>query len=149
MSGTELVALILFLLNVVVWWKATSKKRVAKHTSKARRRGKESAYCTRVIDGDTIQVIVDGRLERVRYIGMDTPEVGESGYKSATEANRRLVEGKRIVMERDRSNRDKYKRLLRYVWVGRTFVNAQLVKMGKAKVMVVAPNVRRIKQIAQ
>ena len=148
MSGTELVALILFLLNVVVWWKATSKKRVAKHTSKARRRGKESAYCTRVIDGDTIQVIVDGRLERVRYIGMDTPEVGESGYKSATEANRHLVVGRTITMQRDKTDRDKYGRLLRYVWVGKTFVNAKLVRMGKATVMVVAPNVRRIQEIA-
>ena len=98
---------------------------------------------------DEARPIVDRLVERVRYIGMDTPEVGESGFQSATEANRRLVEGKQIVMERDRRNRDNYKRLLRYVWVGRTFVNAQLVKMGKAKVMVVEPNVRRIHEIAR
>ncbi len=147
MNAADLVALILFLLNVVVWWKATSRRRTTR--SQARRQVRKTAYCTRVIDGDTIEVVVNGKVERVRYIGMDTPEVGESGFQSATEANRRLVEGKQIVMERDRRNRDNYKRLLRYVWVGRTFVNAQLVKMGKAKVMVVEPNVRRIKQIAQ
>ena len=142
----DLLTFLLFLLVVYVLLRATNKKRVVR--TRSRKRQTESAYCIRAIDGDTIEVVVDGRVERVRYIGMNAPEIGESGFHAATEANRQLVAGKTVTMKRDKTNRDKYGRLLRYVWVDRTFVNAKLVRMGKATVMVVAPNVKRIQEIA-
>lgn len=145
MKSIDLLTFALFLLVVYVLVKTTNRKKVVR-THK--RRHTESAYCIRAIDGDTIEVVVDGRVERVRYIGMNAPEIGESGFHAATEANRQLVAGKNITMKRDKTNRDKYGRLLRYVWVGKTFVNAKLVGLGKATVMVVAPNVRRIREIA-
>lgn len=98
----------------------------------------------RVIDGDTIE-LANG--ERVRYIGIDTPEIypprGPEYYsKEAKEANRTLVEGKRVRLEFDVENRDKYGRLLAYVFVDTIFVNAELLRLGYAKVYFVPPNVR-------
>jgi len=99
----------------------------------------EDAVVTRVIDGDTIE-IAGG--ERVRYIGIDTPEVGEPYYQEATEANRNLVEGKRVRLEKDVEDRDEYGRLLRYVWVNTTMVNAELVRLGYAYSYSHHPNTR-------
>jgi micrococcal nuclease len=94
---------------------------------------------TRVVDGDTV-VIEDGR--RVRYIGVDTPERGEDFYEEARQLNRRLVEGKRVRLERDLSDTDRFDRLLRYVYAGDTFVNAALVEAGVARARSYPPDVR-------
>jgi len=67
----------------------------------------------RIVDGDTIHVKVGERVEKVRYIGMNTPEVHhptrgeEPGGREATEANRRLVAGKRVRLETDVQARDR------------------------------------------
>ena len=93
----------------------------------------ETATVTRVIDGDTIII---GTGQRVRYIGIDTPEVYpemEDWGMEAWEANRRLVEGKKVRLERDVSETDKYSRLLCYVFVDDIFVNAELVRLGLAE----------------
>ena len=75
------------------------------------------AKVVRVIDGDTIEVSIDGEFSTVRYIGIDTPEVGEPYSDEATRINRRLVEGQTISLEKDISDTDKYGRSLRYVYV--------------------------------
>jgi micrococcal nuclease len=102
----------------------------------------ETAKVTRVIDGDTI--IIEGNY-RVRYIGIDTPEVHpeveEYGIE-AWEANRRLVEGKEVRLERDATETDKYDRLLRYVYVGDVFVNAELVRQGLAEAKSYPPDTK-------
>lgn len=90
----------------------------------------EKAHVTAVIDGDTIEI--EGG-ERVRYIGIDTPETDECYGPEATEANRELVEGKEVILIRDIENRDKYERLLRYVIADGRFVNAELVRLGYAE----------------
>jgi micrococcal nuclease len=102
----------------------------------------------RIVDGDTIHVQVDGRVEKVRYIGVNTPEVHhptkgeELGGREATIVNRELVAGRRVRLELDVQERDRYGRLLAYVWVGDVMVNAELVRRGYAQVMTVPPNVR-------
>ena len=102
----------------------------------------------RVVDGDTIHVKVGDYVEKVRYIGMNMPEIhhptkGEQpGGREAAEMNRRLVGGKRVRLELDVRSRDRYGRLLAYVWVGELMVNAELVRLGYAQVMTVPPNVR-------
>ena len=93
---------------------------------------------TRVIDGDTIEVNIDGAVYKVRYIGIDTPELDDKRAEysalaqEATRYNRQLVEGETIRLEKDVSETDKYGRLLRYVYVDDIFVNAELVRQGLA-----------------
>ena len=94
---------------------------------------------TRIIDGDTIEI--EGGY-RVRYIGIDTPEKGEPYYWEAFQANRSLVEGKRVRLEKDVEDKDEYGRLLRYVWVNGTMANAELVRLGYAYSYSSPPNLR-------
>jgi len=101
---------------------------------------------TRVVDGDTIRVRLDsGGEEPIRYIGMDTPEQDQGAcYDRANDANRALVEGERVRLEYDEDRRDRYDRLLAYVYVpdgdDETFVNEQLVRDGFADDLYVSPN---------
>ena len=93
----------------------------------------------RVIDGDTV-VLANG--DRVRYIGMDTPERGERLFDEATEYNRRLVEGRRVRLMKDESDKDRFGRLLRYVLAGDILVNAELVREGLAEAKRYKPDVK-------
>ncbi|HET9491788.1 MAG TPA: thermonuclease family protein [Methylomirabilota bacterium] len=110
--------------------------------------GSVPSVVVRVVDGDTIHVRVDGRLERVRYIGINTPELhhpargAEPGGQEAREVNRELVDGQPARLELDAQRRDRHGRLLAYVWVRGVMVNAELVRRGYAQVMTVPPNVR-------
>ena len=95
-----------------------------------------------VIDGDTIDVEIQGKEYRVRYIGVDTPERDEPFYDEAAEANRSLVEDQEIILIRDVSETDRYGRLLRYVYLSDgTFVNAELIRNGYARVVTFPPDV--------
>ena len=91
------------------------------------------AQVIQVIDGDTI--VIEGGYH-IRYIGIDTPEVGQSYYEEAKQYNQELVDGKTVRLERDEKGEgeDKYGRWLRYVYVGDLFVNAELVRQGYAYV---------------
>ncbi len=94
---------------------------------------------TEVIDGDTIK-LESG--ETVRYIGIDTPEQGELLYDEATNKNKELVEGKTVRLEKDVSETDIFGRLLRYVYIDGTFVNAKLVELGYAKATPYPPDTK-------
>jgi len=116
-------------------------------------------YVTRAVDGDTLK-LENG--ERVRLIGIDTPEMHESDKlyrdsqrthqdiqtikalgKRAYDFTRSLVEGKRVTLEFDLERQDKYGRLLAYVYLkDGTFVNAEIVKEGYASLMTYPPNVK-------
>ncbi len=91
---------------------------------------KSQGLVSRVIDGDTIEIDIAGIKYKLRYIGIDTPELNDKQpevyalAQEATRYNRKLVEGKTIRLEKDISETDKYGRLLRYVYVGDLFVNA-------------------------
>ncbi|MAF85463.1 MAG: nuclease [Dehalococcoidales bacterium] len=107
------------------------------------------AQVVRVVDGDTIEVNIGGHLYKVRYIGIDTPEtvhpdksIPEPYGKEATTKNKELVEGKIVTLEKDISETDKYGRLLRYAYVGDTFINAELVRLGYAQVVTYPPDVK-------
>ncbi len=94
-----------------------------------------------VIDGDTIDVQIDGVEYRVRYIGMDSPEIDEPYYDQATGLNLDFVEGRQVTLIKDVSETDQYGRLLRYVFVEDVFVNYELVKQGYAAVATFPPDV--------
>ena len=87
---------------------------------------------SRVIDGDTIQ-LEDG--QKVRYAGVNAPEEGEPYHRESTQANNLLVGNKTVQLEFGRSKTDKQGRLLAYLYLGRTLVQAELVKQGWALVM--------------
>ncbi len=113
----------------------------------------------RVVDGDTLKL---SNGERVRLIGIDTPESKDNAKlrkdskrtgqnakeiiemgKRAADFTRKLVEGKEVKLEFDVSQRDKYGRLLAYVYLmDGTFVNAEIMKQGFAQVMTIPPNIK-------
>jgi len=109
------------------------------------------ASVTRVVDGDTVHVRIGDRAETVRYIGMDTPETVKPDTpvqcfgKAASAANRRLVDGQRVRLRIDAEPRDRYGRLLAYVYRLRDglFVNGALVRQGFATILTIPPNVRQ------
>lgn len=112
----------------------------------------ELARVLRVVDGDTIVVDRGRGEERLRYIGVDTPETVDPrqpvqwmGHE-ASEANRSLVESRDVTLERDVSDRDRFDRLLRYVWLREgdawILVNLELVRLGFARVVTYPPDVR-------
>jgi micrococcal nuclease len=108
-----------------------------------RQNSREIAYVEKVIDGDTILVKMNNILYEVRYIGVNTPEFDspqETAAQYATDINRGLLQGKMIWMVKDVRERDKYKRLLRFVFVGDTFVNYELVRLGVAEVIDYPPD---------
>lgn len=98
--------------------------------------GGEQGRVRRVIDGDSA-LLTDGT--QVRYLGINTPEVGEPFSEEARALNRRLVEGKKIELMRDRERRDRYGRILAYVYANGQFVNAELLRAGLAHLLVFGP----------
>lgn len=105
----------------------------------------QSVLVTRVVDGDTIE-LETGR--RVRYIGVDTPEslhpnkAVECFAKESFAKNKALVEGRRVRLEKDVSEADRYGRLLRYVYIDTLFVNDVLVREGFAHASSYPPDVK-------
>lgn len=110
----------------------------------------ETYLVTMIIDGDTI-LLENG--ESVRYLGVDTPEThhpvrGLECYgPEATERNRELVGGKLVRLEGDQTDRDRYGRLLRYVYVDGVFVNAELVEEGYAYSSYYPPDTKYYEQL--
>jgi len=112
----------------------------------------EAFFVTKVIDGDTI-VLENG--QKVRYIGIDTPELHhpkkevECFSQQAYEKNKELVLGKKVFLQKDISEKDKYNRLLRYVFLDEkmstdegSFINLYLVKNGFAYAATFPPDVK-------
>ncbi|MAT05240.1 MAG: hypothetical protein CL424_09385 [Acidimicrobiaceae bacterium] len=114
-----------------------------------------NAIVERVVDGDTIDVVIDGTEERVRLTGIDTPEIAHeaSGDRPAKEAEcfadeahayaRSLIDtGDSVRLERDVVGRDDYGRLLAYVYrsADGVFVNYELVRQGYATPLSIEPN---------
>jgi micrococcal nuclease len=93
-----------------------------------------------VIDGDTFDINLRGKIERVRLLAIDTPETKDPRKPvqcfgmEATKKLKSLIGNKfvKLVDDRSQGNRDKYKRLLRYAYDGKVFVNAEMVKQGFA-----------------
>lgn len=121
------------------------------------------AFVTRIVDGDTIDTSVAGRgRERIRLLGIDTPEVfpsekldrdaqqtGQSREaiqalgRLASEYTRRYLDGKDVGLEFDVQQRDRYGRLLAHVWLADgTLFNLQILRDGYAQILTIPPNVK-------
>src|SRR6266849_727951 len=100
-----------------------------------------------VHNGDTLTVQLPDRKEKVRLIGIDAPELGQAPWgERAREALKALVDGKEVTLETDVTVTDQYGRLLGYVYVGKLFVNAEMVRQGQAVIYTVPPNVAHVEE---
>lgn len=123
----------------------------------------QGADVVSVVDGDTISVTIDGKKERVRLIGIDTPEsrpnrrmskqatsesldsktILELGAKASTHTKTLLPKGTHVRLEYDVQKRDRYGRLLAYVWLpDGTMANEEIVRSGFAYLLTIPPNVK-------
>ena len=105
------------------------------------------ATVVHVSDGDTITVQVGDRVERVRILGADTPETVDPrkpvqcyGPEASAHTKARLKPGTRVALETDAEARDKYGRLLAYVYVGGVRYDDELLRLGYARLLIIAPN---------
>ena len=99
----------------------------------------EEHEVTEVIDGDTIR-LANG--EKVRLIGINTPETGQPYYSDATVKLTELVEGKTVTLKKDKDHEDQYGRWLRYIYLDDIFVNLEMVKGGYALSYRFEPNLK-------
>ena len=117
-----------------------------------------SATLKGVVDGDTIDIAIGGKTERVRLIGINTPETKHPtkgvecyGPEASAYTEQLLPKGTKLRVERDVEARDKYGRLLLYVYIANSnvFVNMDLVMNGYARPMVFEPNTAHRADFAQ
>ncbi|OGK11252.1 hypothetical protein A2954_06010 [Candidatus Roizmanbacteria bacterium RIFCSPLOWO2_01_FULL_37_12] len=155
-KNTSLIFTLLILLVSAIYQSLQSKtQNVAKQTSVIptllASQSAELVRVAKVIDGDTIEL---DNGQKVRYIGIDTPELHHPKKKlqcfgkEARDKNKELVEGKLVRMEKDISETDRYWRLLRYVYLptdaspSGIFVNDYLVREGFAHASTFPPDVK-------
>ncbi|HRW37265.1 MAG TPA: thermonuclease family protein [Aquihabitans sp.] len=109
-----------------------------------------SARVVHVVDGDTVDVELAGATERVRLLGIDTPETVKPGHpidcfgpEASARTKALLPAGTAVVLQRDTEPRDRYGRLLAYLWRrdDGLFVNGSLVDDGFADTLSIEPNV--------
>ena len=106
-------------------------------TGDGRTAGRREGRVAAVVDGDTFRLNDD---ERVRLLGIDTPERGDTLYREATEALASLVLERDVALEFGRRRRDSYKRLLAHVWIGDTLVNEWMLRRGLARLYMWPPD---------
>jgi micrococcal nuclease len=111
---------------------------------------------TRVADGDTLVVDIDGTEEYVRLIGVDTPESVHPDKERnvpygavASDFTKKLVEDKTVILELDAQERDRYGRLLAYVYLDGVMLNKTLLSEGHAKLATYPPNVRYVDEFTE
>jgi micrococcal nuclease len=104
------------------------------------------AFVVRAVDGDTIEARIEGRIEDVRLIGVDTPETVDPeapvqcfGHRAA-DFTQRLLEHERVRLVLGAERRDVYGRLLAYVYIGHRLANAELARRGLARTLPIPPN---------
>jgi micrococcal nuclease len=97
----------------------------------------ENVKIARVVDGDTL--VLAGSKERVRLIGADTPETVKPNFPvqpwgpEASAFTKKFVSGGKVRLEFDVERRDKYGRMLAYIWVGERMLNEELIRAGLAR----------------
>ena len=140
--------------------KRVSQKKIKISPTKTFKVSTSSARVVRVIDGDTIEL---EDKQKLRYIGMDTPELHDPRKpvqcfaQEAYEKNKELVEGKVVILEKDGSEKDRYGRLLRYVYLPQQekettssgfMINDYLVRQGFAHSVSYPPDIKYQEQFS-
>ena len=109
-----------------------------------------SGRVVKVADGDTITIMTPAGKERIRFLGIDAPEKAQAPWgPRARDVLREMVMGKEVRIEQDVEARDRYGRVLGYVYVGNRFVNLELVRSGLAMLYTSPPNVAHTHEFQQ
>lgn len=98
----------------------------------------------RIIDGDTF-TLADG--SKIRLIGIDSPEKGQRLYDEAKQYLNELIAGKTVLLEYDKGTRDRYGRILAYVYVEDSFINGKMAESGWASLLTIKPNTKYAKEL--
>jgi micrococcal nuclease len=150
-----------FVSGSYVWERRVSKQKVETQQATPTKepesnpevKGDTQYKVERTVDGDTIEIKIGDKTEKLRYIGVNTPETVKPNTpvqcfgKESSDFNKSLVEGKSVVLEKDISERDRYGRLLRYVYLVNDkgeleMVNKKLIEEGYASVSTFPPDVK-------
>jgi len=131
-----IIFLILTLFGIIIDYDPNNNKEQIELNEK-----QEKYTVKRVIDGDTF---VLNNKQKVRLLGIDTPEKGEFYYKEATERLKDLVEGKKVLLKKDVSDKDRYGRLLRHVYLDDLWINAIMIKEGYARFVIYRPDISHV-----
>jgi len=107
---------------------------------------KKQVRVTKVIDGDTI--VVEGG-NHIRFLGIDTDEFGYPCFQPAKDYLEKLILNKTVILEKDKTDKDKYHRYLRHVFFNKENINVKLVKNGLAIASFFYPDIKYQKQIQQ
>lgn len=117
--------------------------------------GRERVKVERIVDGDTLEVTMKGKKEKVRLIGVDTPETKKPNTpvmfygKEASAYTKKRLEKETVELEFDVDKKDPYDRLLVYVWIGEELFNRTLVQEGYARIATYPPNVKYVDAFKQ
>ncbi|KRE51838.1 thermonuclease family protein [Paenibacillus sp. Soil724D2] len=131
------------LLNLVILMTACGSKPAAVA-------GRERVKVERIVDGDTLEVTMKGKKEKVRLIGVDTPETKKPNTpvmfygKEASAYTKKRLEKETVELEFDVDKKDQYDRWLVYVWIGEELFNRTLVQEGYARMATYPPNVKYV-----
>ncbi len=106
----------------------------------------EKAFVIRIIDGDTIEIETG---ERIRLLGINTPERGQKCYNEAKKRLEELIKNKEVRLETDENTKDQYGRLLRYIFLNNKNINIKLVEEGLATVFIISPNTKYEKELEE
>ena len=133
----------------------SSGERVTDHPVPGAGGPRSDATVTRIVDGDTIHVDLDGRVTTIRIIGIDTPEMDgpytdeECFGQEATRYTEQALAGREVELEFDVDRTDRYDRTLAYVWVGNELFDERILEDGYAVLLTVPPNVRYVDRLTQ
>lgn len=151
------ISIIIILIGLITG--ATNKEEIWKMiTGKTQISNLENRYkVVSVVDGDTFKIIYEGKEEKVRLIGIDTPESvhpdKSKNIEYGTQVSnyvKELIQKKEVRLEFDVSQRDKYGRLLAYVYLeNNEMLNEKLLKEGYAKISTYPPNVKYVEHFTK
>jgi micrococcal nuclease len=120
------------------------------HSTPASAPGRDQVKIERVVDGDTLEILLNGKKEKLRLIGVDTPETKKPNTpimfygEEAAQYTKKRLEKKTVELEWDVDRKDQYDRLLAYVWIEGELFNRTLVSEGYARIATFPPNVKYV-----
>lgn len=141
------------IINIEDYLKSVETENITETSSKTNINDNKVYEVIRVVDGDTFVINYNGKNEKVRLIGVDTPESVHPNEEKNTEFgdevskySKEILSGKQVVLEFDVQERDKYGRLLAYVYLDDQMYNKLLLEKGYAKIATYPPNVKYVEE---